>query len=344
MPIPFILAGIAVAAGGYGVKKGVDGAIDTKKASEANKRAQEIYDDAEYDLNRARKKTFSKIEDLGKLKIDIYEGELTSFVEIFKNIKNTEELEYELNLGKPKDERFTFNAFETSVFEITHLLGSTIASAGAGAAAGFGALGGAGMFAAASTGTAISSLSGVAATNATLAWFGGGSIASGGLGMAGGTMVLGGIVAGPVLAVAGSLFAAKAETAKNNAYANLEKAKAARSEMQAAQVLSEGIFKRCEEMQKILSFLNEQMKNYNQALIALTGIGGNSFTNIFTKNTDFSKYNDKQKAFVKNCANLARTLKNVCDAPIIDKNGKIDEESQKVLTTAQNLRRELESI
>jgi CII-binding regulator of phage lambda lysogenization HflD len=46
----------------------------------------------------------------------------------------------------------------------------------------------------ASTGTAITSLSGVAGTNAILAWFGGGSLAAGGAGIAGGTMVLGGII------------------------------------------------------------------------------------------------------------------------------------------------------
>ncbi|WP_218911012.1 hypothetical protein [Pseudoalteromonas sp. MIP2626] len=58
----------------------------------------------------------------------------------------------------------------------------------------------------ASTGTAITSLSGIAATNATLAWFGGGSIAAGGAGMAGGFMVLGGIIAAPAMyfAVTGS--------------------------------------------------------------------------------------------------------------------------------------------
>lgn len=50
-------------------------------------------------------------------------------------------------------------------------------------------------FGAASTGTAISSLSGAAATNATLAWLGGGSLAAGGGGMAAGTAVLGTITA-----------------------------------------------------------------------------------------------------------------------------------------------------
>lgn len=51
----------------------------------------------------------------------------------------------------------------------------------------------------ASTGTAIGTLSGVAAFNATLAWFGGGALAAGGAGMAGGMMVLGGIVAFPFI-------------------------------------------------------------------------------------------------------------------------------------------------
>ena len=50
-----------------------------------------------------------------------------------------------------------------------------------------------GAFGTASTGTAISSLSGAASTTATLAWFGGGSVASGGLGMAAAPFALGGI-------------------------------------------------------------------------------------------------------------------------------------------------------
>jgi hypothetical protein len=51
----------------------------------------------------------------------------------------------------------------------------------------------------ASTGVAISGLSGVAATNATLAWFGGGALAAGGVGMAGGAAVLGGLFAVPLV-------------------------------------------------------------------------------------------------------------------------------------------------
>lgn len=54
----------------------------------------------------------------------------------------------------------------------------------------------------ASTGAAISGLSGVAATNATLAWFGGGAIAAGGFGMSTGSVVLALLAITPVIAFA----------------------------------------------------------------------------------------------------------------------------------------------
>lgn len=79
----------------------------------------------------------------------------------------------------------------------------------AGGLAGYAAVSGAtalvATFGTASTGTAISGLSGAAATGATTAWFGGGSLAAGGLGVAGGTAVLTGgaalVAAGVTIAV-----------------------------------------------------------------------------------------------------------------------------------------------
>ena len=78
-----------------------------------------------------------------------------------------------------------------------------LAAKGAGAAA----MTGAAAYGTASTGTAIASLSGVAAKKATLAWWGGGSLASGGFGMSGGAVVLGGIgTAAGFAAIAGTSY------------------------------------------------------------------------------------------------------------------------------------------
>lgn len=116
--------------------------------------------------------------------------------------------------------------------------------------------GAAGVFATASTGTAIASLSGAAATNATLAFFGGGSLAAGGLGIAGGTAVLGGLVAGPALAVIGFVVGSKASANLDNAYSNLSKAEEFKEEMNTASSLCIGIRKRTAMFNRFLLSLN----------------------------------------------------------------------------------------
>lgn len=64
-------------------------------------------------------------------------------------------------------------------------------SAIGGVLAAYGAYAGVGMLASTAGGVAIAELSGVAATNATLAWLGGGALSVGGFGMVGGMAVVG---------------------------------------------------------------------------------------------------------------------------------------------------------
>ncbi|SHO81163.1 hypothetical protein MNB_SV-15-1547 [hydrothermal vent metagenome] len=56
MPLPFIIGGIAVAAGAYGAKKGYD-------ASEKNEKAERIVDSAERRFNRAKRELREKQEE-----------------------------------------------------------------------------------------------------------------------------------------------------------------------------------------------------------------------------------------------------------------------------------------
>lgn len=103
-----------------------------------------------------------------------------------------------------------------------------VVGAGAvGAAAAYAVYGGVMALAAASTGTPIAALSGVAAYNATMAAIGGGAIAAGGFGMAGGAAVLAGVVAVPIIAVAGIAF-------DNFAKKKLESAKKIKTETEKA--------------------------------------------------------------------------------------------------------------
>lgn len=334
MPIPFILGGIALISAGYGAKKAYDAYEDNSTAERYNERAQRIYDDAQSDLNVERENTNTKMEELGALKLKIYQNSVKDFVDIFSLIKNID-FEDKLDLGTGISDSDFKNILEIKkdVLKITELAGATTAALGGGVLAGLGAFGGAGLLATASTGTAIGTLSGVAATNATLAWFGGGSLAAGGLGMAGGMAVLGGIVAGPILAIAGGIFAAKAETAKYDSYANYDKAVAYAEEMKTAQVIVEEIRTRVEEFITILKSLESIFEDYLDKL-----------ENIVYKNKDYLTYTDEDKQTVMAIAGIASTVKNICDAPIIDENGKITRKSRMILGNTKEFISKLEAI
>lgn len=333
MPLPFILAGAAIAAAGYGVKKGVDAKDDFDKAEKYNNKAQRIYDKAQKKLERERERTNSKLESLGKLKVSIYRGSLLNFVKVFEKIKNIDfDDKLDLNLHFDVDKQDVLD-IKNSVLKMEEMLGGTVAALGSGALAGFGALGGVSMLASASTGTAIASLSGAAATNATLAWLGGGSLAAGGFGMAGGMAVLGGIVAGPVLAVGGMMMASKAEEAKETARANLRKAEAAVEQMKAARVVLDGIYWRADEVITVLTPLNNKFVRH------VIGI-----SDIIDRSVDYRTYSNEEKQLVHITASLAQTVKNVCDAPIIDEDGEVTKKSKEVLEKAKEITKKIQEV
>ncbi|WP_019895936.1 hypothetical protein [Hydrogenovibrio halophilus] len=272
MPLP-LLIGPAVAAGIYGAKKGYDAKKDYDLAKIYNREAEEIYEEAQESLNFTREHANEALENLGEIKYKLATADYVDFHKTWDQLtKNYPDLlnEYlsgERDKNSGQLEKEFFGAVETSRLESSELVSGGFAALGSGGVAGLAAYGGVGMLGTASTGTAIGSLSGAAATNATLAWLGGGSLASGGLGMAGGAAVLGGVVAGPVLAIGGAVMASKAEESKERAKENVAKAKVAAKEMKVAEVTTNSIKKSCDLTQKTLVDLSEvleaQVKNVN---------------------------------------------------------------------------------
>lgn len=324
MPIPIILGGIALAAAaGYGAKKGYDAIGDKKIADNINNEAKNIFDNARNELTKLKEETNIDLKKLGNLKMSIYQETLVDFIDIFSEIKN---IDFENNLDIGTDLNIDYGTIlriKDSVIEIKEMVGGGLAALGSGAAAGFGAFGAVGMLASASTGTAISGLSGIAATNATLAWLGGGALSVGGMGIAGGTAVLGGIVAAPVLAVGGFILATKAEEAKNNAYANLEKAKAEVAQMNIAKISLRDLRANVQFTELVLYSLNNIFNTY---------IG--KMESIVDFSNDYSKYSIENKKIIMTTASIAQTIKNICDTPIIDEDGNVTRKIKRVLEKA----------
>ena len=294
MALPFILAGAALLAGGIGVKKGIDAKEDFDRAERIGRRAKRNHEDAIESLESEREKTNQSFQDLGRLKVSIFSDQIKYLVDEIKKRKKAkskmtgfEQMVEELNL--PQMEKMVLGSLD-----IEKGLASGAAS---GALMGLGAYGSVGMLASASTGTAIASLSGAAATNATLAWLGGGSLAAGGFGMAGGMVVLGGLVAGPAIAITGFVMASKAEEA-------LTKARDYESEVDQA------------------------IEKINSMEIVLKGLQANALEMSMTL-TKLAKYFDECKSDVESneqgaferLLKCGSALKSVLDTPIMEKNG-----------------------
>ena len=148
-------------------------------------------------------RTNEKIGELGEYTLRLHDA-LTTIQEQFDSIRNIpsdKKFEYE----QLKEIRLNWKQQAEKIDkEYKKAAVKGTGGAGAGVAAGIGvaalgptaAMGIATTFGVASTGTAISTLSGAAATNAALAWLGGGALAAGGGGMAAGNAFL--AMAGPV--------------------------------------------------------------------------------------------------------------------------------------------------
>jgi hypothetical protein len=172
---------------------------DLKYITSKNEEIKIIIEETNKKIDPIRDETNKKLEELGKVKVDITSTTLEEFSQHMREIEN---IPFDSNINTSSSDSFNFSKKElddlkVSVLSIKEVLKNS-AGAGATGAIGAGAAYSAvAAFGAASTGTLISSISGIAASNATLAWLGGGALAAGGGGIALGTVVLGGIAIVP---------------------------------------------------------------------------------------------------------------------------------------------------
>lgn len=155
-------------------------------------------------------------------------------------------------------------------------------------------------FGTASTGTAISSLSGAAATNAALAWIGGGSLATGGGGISAGTTFL--ALAGPIgWSITGiTIFASVVLFAKNKMKSKKER----KEEIEKIKINTDVVNKSTVKINAILS----ETKMLRKSLMDQYNICLSSYEKSFMKISETNQV--KLGALVNNTKALAMTLTN----------------------------------
>lgn len=315
MALPLLIPiGMAVF-GLIGAGKTAMALCDSSKASDIASSAQYCVDQANKRLDQNKDATNALLAGYGKKKLEALDKQIQPFVALFKQLKNVEIAE-SAELEKLKIGKFS----EVAIAELQYscnVAHGALQGVGAGAVGGaltaFGAYSGTVMLASAGTGTAISALSGVAATNATLAWLGGGTLAAGGMGVAGGTMVLGAMVAGPALLIFGSVLGAKASQKLSEARANMEKAETFKVEVDGVCQKLVMIQEVTNTASEVLSSLRGRLRRANDSLEKVINESG----------TDFSRYDDKAKAAVFLGVKYAQLVKAVIDTPILNEKGEL---------------------
>jgi len=208
MPIfvPIIIGGAAAATGLSGVIMGVRSGLKVRSDRKQYEERVQQYNAKEAETQKAFDALQQHLAKLGEARLEA----IMSLRHVAEYLRKAKLKDRELNPDDLKFVQEELAAWEIRYFEPLKIgygvVVSTVTGAGTAALANTLAM----SIGLASTGTAISTLSGAAATNATLAWLGGGALAAGGGGMALGTLVLGGITVGPALMVSGILFNKKA--------------------------------------------------------------------------------------------------------------------------------------
>lgn len=206
----------------------------------------------------------------------------------------------------------------------TGMVGALAGGAGTGAAAGAVTFAAVGAFATASTGAAISGLSGAAATSATMAWLGGGSVATGGGGIAAGTTVMTGLVAAPVVVVLAGFLEYKGRQQlrqQREIAATLAKATA---EFELEKARAEAVLTRSKQVRSILHQLRTELVDRLPSLELLVG-----------RNDDYATYSRADRRLVAEAASLATTVITVMSARFVDDKGLVTDLSADVIKDAK---------
>lgn len=322
MPLPLLFIGAAVVSGALGVGSTAKAVVDTNKASQINKTSNEEIENAKNKLESQRTAVSTSLEQLGREKIYVLDHSVMDFINTFERIKNVD-FESSLGLEELKNLHIDKGSFkelkELGNFAL-EFAGGAAAGAIGGALTAFGAYGAATSLATASTGTAIATLSGAAAQNATLAFFGGGSLASGGFGIAGGTAVLGGLIAGPALMVMGLITSVKAGENLEKALSNKAQAHEISVSLNAASFQCATIRRRTYMLYNLLAHLDSL---FLPQIWKMEDI-------VEQEGEDYRAYTPESKKAIAIAASTACSIKAVLDTPILTEEGELTEASKAV--------------
>lgn len=206
------------------------------------------------------------------------------------------------------------------------VLGSLVAGLTAGTGASSAAVAGVGAFAAASTGAPIASLSGAAATNATLAWLGGGSLAAGGGGIAAGSVVLGGVVAAPAVIATVGFMSWKGRRDRRAQLCTADQLTTAETGLLSEERRTAALTSHCCDVRSVLDQLRALIVELLPAFEALVD-----------RDDDYATWDSGRRRFLAGLVELVSTTVALMAASLADGNGHPGVDSKRLVADARRL-------
>ena len=309
--IPVIIGGAALISAALGAKKGAKAISDIKKARRIADDAHSRGQRALANLEQKRSHVTSEADSYGRILVacrrDIF-GRFVRFLEALGQRGSMQAIEA---LEKVHITPVQIRELKVATIEAHRVATGAVSMIGASAGASAGTTSLIGLLGTASTGTAISSVTGVAATNATLAWLGGGSLAAGGGGMALGTLVLGGITFAPAVLVGGLVLASRGRKALTEAYDYDAKVSTEIAKMNALRDFLDRIIIRIHELTDLVQKLDGRA---NQALDKL----------------DLKSFDVEDEHYIQTFQHagiLIKALAEVMKTPVLDVNNRLTAQS-----------------
>ncbi|MGY2082350.1 hypothetical protein [Blastococcus sp. SYSU DS0539] len=311
--IPLVLIGLGTGTGLGGVVTGVMGGLKLKDAQSVADTAQKRYDESLSLTQKRVSESNERIQEYGRQQEharQLVVKRMAAFLE--RQRRQVKPGTAQLLDGIEAEQR-ELEAFAGALTaDVNWLKGAGMAAlTGAGASAGI--PGAVTALGAASTGTAISSLSGAAAQNATMAWLGGGSLAAGGGGVAVGTAALGVVTIGPTMLIGGLTLNSQGEKAMTKAKEHEAKVTVAVEDQAAFRSSLDALDARTAEVSEVLAGL------VHRAQAALSDL----------EPLDFDPA--KHTAEFDRAMGLTRAVKDICTVPLIGDDGQINSEMLRLI-------------
>ena len=320
MPIPFLLAGLGVAAGVIGAGGHLSAKETNERAERVSQDAQELYNNAKQTLEAAQNKTEKALVKLGYDKKRVLDTSMKQFLPTFEKVKHIQLSE---SVGIHEIAKFTIDQQDViEVREMTDVYSSCFASSATGVAAG------------AAVALAASGALPIITGELSLA---GSALAAGeisaAVGFAGSALSFGAAMT-PLAAVAAPVMLFTGISASMKADENLEKANTMYAEaevavekMKISETLCEAITEKSEMFDDLLENLNTM---FAECTGLLTAVVRKREGRIFKKKLTKENFSEDELELITVTSALAKAVKSVIDTPILSKDGNISYDAENV--------------